>query len=149
MTAGLVVVVKITIFVIPCILVEFYRRFGDVYYLYLQDLKVNQTISKKQGQKQNLFLAWITLWTWRWQYFPPKHRWNIDLHDVTSHEIELFIVTSLRTPNPKEVCLSHWVKVTNFGHVIPCSVIQFYRGFIGMYCLCLQGWQVCQVIGKK
>jgi hypothetical protein len=48
------------------------------------------------------FLAWLTLWPWRWgRYVLPERQLTFTgLHNIISPKVELFTVTALKASNP-------------------------------------------------
>jgi hypothetical protein len=76
------------------------------------------------------FLGWVTLKPWRWRrHIPPKRRLTSNgLHSVISQKTELFIITAVRTSNPK-----HQMKITDYEHPRYAVFSVFLLG----YFLCL------------
>jgi hypothetical protein len=47
------------------------------------------------------FLAWITLWPWRWRTYVPLKHWALcKLYGVTTQMTTVFILATMRTSNP-------------------------------------------------
>jgi hypothetical protein len=87
------VTIKSSIFrvIIPCIPLKVKWHFGGTYYLNLQGRRVSQARNQKEGG--SMFLAWLSLRSWRWKrHVPPKRQLTFTgLHGVTFQKTYLVI----------------------------------------------------------
>jgi hypothetical protein len=84
------------------------RRFGRACSLHLQARRNNLEIrkvppncSQSVSNLLTLFLACVIASTWRWRrHVPPKRRFIINPHGVTSQKTAFFIISALKASNP-------------------------------------------------
>jgi hypothetical protein len=109
-------------------MVEAHWCFRGIYPHHLQGYRVSQAKRPAwRGSKQSWFLAWLTLWFWRWRlYIPLKHQWA----SKTVHHARAQKIVTLHTHCCKNLRSSRFVSSTSVhGHKTKCCYIILSQHF--------------------